>query len=187
MSSSSAAFFCENFAGTVSVFVGAPGTAKAPLTNAAFDCGCVSAAAKPPLPIMTRAIALVRRKSRRMIASLRSASRSARDRSTRGHCLRQRALPPRDRAEAPGGQYADITTETGFGFAPRIRAANPGPRLVIVARLIRWCPRNVSLVDPSLRARRHGCGNEGEREPCGADKRWHGTSCISIEDRLLTP
>src|SRR6266404_3664612 len=39
MSSSSAAFFAENFAGTVSVFVGAPGTAKAPLTNTAFAGG----------------------------------------------------------------------------------------------------------------------------------------------------
>src|SRR5262249_12170960 len=50
MSSSSAAFFAENFAGTVSVFVGAPGTAKAPLTNPAFagglafDGGCFWAA-----------------------------------------------------------------------------------------------------------------------------------------------
>ena len=39
MSSSSAAFFAENFAGTVSVFAGAPGTAKAPLTNTAFAGG----------------------------------------------------------------------------------------------------------------------------------------------------
>ena len=40
-SASSAAFFCENFAGTVSVFAGASGTAKAPFTNAAFGCGWV--------------------------------------------------------------------------------------------------------------------------------------------------
>jgi hypothetical protein len=39
MSLSSAAFFAENFAGTVSVFAGAPGTAKAPLTNTAFAGG----------------------------------------------------------------------------------------------------------------------------------------------------
>src|ERR687887_1749015 len=39
MSSSSAAFFCEYFAGTVSVFAAAPSTARAPLTNAAFGCG----------------------------------------------------------------------------------------------------------------------------------------------------
>src|SRR5262249_8528592 len=39
MSLSSAAFFAENFAGTVSVFVGAPGTAKSPLTNTAFTGG----------------------------------------------------------------------------------------------------------------------------------------------------
>jgi hypothetical protein len=38
---SSAAFFAENFAGTVSVFVGAPGTAKTPLTNTAFAGGLV--------------------------------------------------------------------------------------------------------------------------------------------------
>src|SRR5438552_14872068 len=55
MSSSSAAFFAENFAGTVSVFVGAPGTAKTPLTNTAsagglaFGGGCfwVAGAARP--------------------------------------------------------------------------------------------------------------------------------------------
>src|SRR5262245_32266062 len=35
MSSSSAAFFTENFAGTVSVFTGAPGTTRVPLTNTA--------------------------------------------------------------------------------------------------------------------------------------------------------
>src|SRR6266516_2047633 len=39
MSASSAAFFAENFAGTVSVLAGAPGTARAPLTNAAFAGG----------------------------------------------------------------------------------------------------------------------------------------------------
>src|SRR5262249_2473846 len=39
MSLSSAAFFAENFAGTVSVLGGAPGTAKAPLTNTAFAGG----------------------------------------------------------------------------------------------------------------------------------------------------
>src|SRR5262245_43189833 len=38
MSWSAAAFFSENFAGTVSVFAGAPGTAKAPSTNTLF-CG----------------------------------------------------------------------------------------------------------------------------------------------------
>ena len=43
---------------------------------------------------------------------------------SRGHCLRKRVLPPQSRA-APGGQYADITAETAFGFAPRVRAANP--------------------------------------------------------------
>src|SRR5262249_5333818 len=37
MSSSSAAFFGENFAGTVSVLAGAPGTAKAPLTIGALS------------------------------------------------------------------------------------------------------------------------------------------------------
>src|SRR5262249_62413116 len=62
-----------------------------------------------------------------------------------------------------------------------------GPRLVIGERLVPWRPRNVSLIDPSLRARRHRHGNEGEREPCGANKRWRGTSCASIEDRWLTP
>ena len=39
MSASSAAFLGENFAGTVSVFAGASGTAKAPLTNTAFAGG----------------------------------------------------------------------------------------------------------------------------------------------------
>ena len=43
ISSSSAAFFAENFAGTVSVFAGAPGTAKAPLINTLF-CGSPCAA-----------------------------------------------------------------------------------------------------------------------------------------------
>src|SRR5262245_66684781 len=38
MSSSSAASFAEHVAGTVSVFAGAPGTAKAPSTNTLF-CG----------------------------------------------------------------------------------------------------------------------------------------------------
>jgi hypothetical protein len=33
------AFFAENFDGTVSVLAGAPGTAKAPLTNTAFSAG----------------------------------------------------------------------------------------------------------------------------------------------------
>src|SRR5256885_11874775 len=44
MRASSAAFFCENFAGMVSVFAGASGTARAPLTNAAFGSGCVPGA-----------------------------------------------------------------------------------------------------------------------------------------------
>src|SRR5260370_10324958 len=53
MSSSSAAFFLENFAGTVSVFAGAP--AKAPLTNTAFSCGlafgvCELGSSAPILP-----------------------------------------------------------------------------------------------------------------------------------------
>src|SRR6516165_5372145 len=66
MSLSSAAFFAENFAGTVSVFAGAPGTAKAPLTNAAFagglafGGGCCWAAARPTLPTNASASALVR-------------------------------------------------------------------------------------------------------------------------------
>src|SRR5262249_27663611 len=47
MSSSSAAFFAENFAGTVSVFAGAPGTAKAPLTNTLFCAGDCWAAPGP--------------------------------------------------------------------------------------------------------------------------------------------
>src|SRR5262245_62369864 len=47
MSSSSAAFFVENFAGTVSVFAGAPGTAKAPLTNTLFCAGDCWAASGP--------------------------------------------------------------------------------------------------------------------------------------------
>src|SRR6516225_11614308 len=48
MSSSSPAFFAENFAGTVSVFAGTPGTAKAPLTNTLFCAGACSAAPRPP-------------------------------------------------------------------------------------------------------------------------------------------
>src|SRR5262245_2382436 len=44
MSLSSAAFFCENFAGTVSVLSGAPGTASAPLTNTSLLCGFAAGA-----------------------------------------------------------------------------------------------------------------------------------------------
>src|SRR5262252_7482171 len=47
MSSSSSAFFAENFAGTVSVFASAPGTAKAPLTNTLFCAGGCWAAPGP--------------------------------------------------------------------------------------------------------------------------------------------
>src|SRR6266508_6895659 len=47
MSSSSDAFFCEYFAGTVSVFAGAPSTAKAPLTNAAFVNGALAVEGAP--------------------------------------------------------------------------------------------------------------------------------------------
>src|SRR5262249_2598138 len=77
MSASSAAFFCENFAGTVSV-AGASGTANAPLTNAAFCCGWVPgacapasaggvdcwAAASPTLPTTASASVLVPKKLR---------------------------------------------------------------------------------------------------------------------------
>jgi hypothetical protein len=57
MSWSSAKFFCEYFAGTVSVFAGAPGTARTPLTNAAFGCGWVPGACElgsslPILPVI---------------------------------------------------------------------------------------------------------------------------------------
>src|SRR5262249_1987503 len=75
MSSSSAAFFAENFAGTVSVFAGAPGTAKAPLTNTAFaggpafGGGCCWAAARPTLPTNASASALVHTRSHRMAVS----------------------------------------------------------------------------------------------------------------------
>src|SRR5262249_60829016 len=76
MSSSSAAFFAENFAGTVSVFAGAPGTAKAPLTNTAFaggpafGGGCCWAAARPTLPTNASASALVHTRSHRIAVSL---------------------------------------------------------------------------------------------------------------------
>ena len=55
MSLSSAAFFSENFAGTVSVFSGAPGTAKAPLTNTELSAGfwlgaCELGSSVPILP-----------------------------------------------------------------------------------------------------------------------------------------
>src|SRR5262249_27128212 len=60
------------------------------------------------------------------------------------------------------------------------------PRLVIGAQLVHWCPRNVCLIDPSLPAPWPRRGNEGERDPSGSSKRWHGTSCASIEDRWLT-
>src|SRR5262245_40531880 len=79
MSLSSAAFFAENFAGTVSVFAGAPGTAKAPLTNAAFagglafGGGCCWAAARPTLPTNASASALVRTRLHRMAVSFSSA------------------------------------------------------------------------------------------------------------------
>src|SRR5215475_5506913 len=79
MSLSSAAFFAENFAGTVSVFAGAPGTAKAPLTNAAFAGGLAFgggrcwAAARPTLPTNASASALVRTRSHRMAVSFSSA------------------------------------------------------------------------------------------------------------------
>src|SRR5262245_24879036 len=79
MSASSAAFFCENFAGTVSVFAGASGTAKAPFTNAAFGCkrcsgfaggeGCW-AAASPTLPTTASPRVLARR-TLRMAGSCR--------------------------------------------------------------------------------------------------------------------
>src|SRR5258707_15445405 len=75
MSLSSAAFFAENFAGTVSVFAGAPGTAKAPLTSTAFagalpfGGGCCWAAARPMLPTNASASALVRTRSHRMAVS----------------------------------------------------------------------------------------------------------------------
>ena len=61
--------FAENFAGTVSVFAGAPGTAKAPLTSTAFagglafGGGCCWAAARPMLPTNASASALVRTRS----------------------------------------------------------------------------------------------------------------------------
>ena len=50
-----AAFFSENFAGTVSVFAGAPGTAKAPLTNTELSAGlslgaCELGSSLPILP-----------------------------------------------------------------------------------------------------------------------------------------
>src|SRR6185436_12380368 len=55
LSLSSAAFFSENFAGTVSVFSGAPGTAKAPLTNTELSAGfwlgaCELGSSAPILP-----------------------------------------------------------------------------------------------------------------------------------------
>src|SRR5262249_61983340 len=74
MSLSSAAFFAEHFAGTVSVFPGAPGTAKAPLTSTAFagglafGGGCCWAAARPMLPTNASASALVRTRSHRMVS-----------------------------------------------------------------------------------------------------------------------
>src|SRR5262245_11259469 len=55
MSLSSAAFFCENLAGTVSVSAGAPGTAKAPSTNTLSSNGlalgaCALGSSLPVLP-----------------------------------------------------------------------------------------------------------------------------------------
>src|SRR3954462_6872503 len=55
MSLSSAAFFSENFAGTVSLFAGAPGTARAPLTNTELSAGlslgaCELGSSLPILP-----------------------------------------------------------------------------------------------------------------------------------------
>src|SRR5882757_3448334 len=55
MSLSSAAFFSEYFDGTASVFAGAPGTAKAPLTNTELSAGlslgaCELGSSLPILP-----------------------------------------------------------------------------------------------------------------------------------------
>src|SRR4051794_39517564 len=54
LSLSSAAFCLENFAGTVSVFSGAPGTAKAPLTNTELSAGLALGACElgSSLPIL---------------------------------------------------------------------------------------------------------------------------------------
>src|SRR5262249_21432592 len=74
MSLSSAAFFAENFAGTVSVFAGAPGTAT--LTNTsfagglAFGGGFCWAAARPTLQTNVNARALVRTRSHRIVFRL---------------------------------------------------------------------------------------------------------------------
>src|SRR5262245_17469338 len=82
MSLSSAAFFAENFAGTVSVFVGAPGTAKAPLANTAFAGGLAFgggfcwAAARPTLPTNASTSALVRTRSHRMAVSFYALDRT---------------------------------------------------------------------------------------------------------------
>src|SRR6185295_4093537 len=56
MSLSSAAFLAENFAGTVSVLAGAPGTLRAPLTNTALGSAvlplleCEPGSSLPPCP-----------------------------------------------------------------------------------------------------------------------------------------
>src|SRR3954452_21876653 len=55
MSLSSSAFFWENFAGTVSVFAGAPGTARAPFTKTELSAGlslgaCELGSSLPILP-----------------------------------------------------------------------------------------------------------------------------------------
>src|SRR5215813_8489153 len=116
MSASSAAFLAENFAGTVSVFAGAPGTAKAPLTNAAFAgaaafgarcCasaagGCCWAAARPTLTTNASASALVRKRAYGMAVSFLSAPRG-----------RYAAVPP---CLGSGGRSADITAGAEVWF-----------------------------------------------------------------------
>ena len=60
LSLSSAAFFSENFAGAVSVFSGAPGTANAPLTNTELSVGVVLGACElgSSLPILPDGVLL---------------------------------------------------------------------------------------------------------------------------------
>src|SRR6516225_4942940 len=107
MSLSSAAFFWENFAGTVSVFASAPGTAKAPLTSALFCARGCWAAARPTLPTNASANALVRKRSRRMGCLLCSGVRYG----------KARRLGARSRATASsGGRSADITAGAGIWF-----------------------------------------------------------------------
>src|SRR5215471_2605845 len=161
MSASSAAFLAENFAGTVSVFAGAPGTAKAPLTNAAFAgaaafgarcCtsaagGCCWAAARPMPAANASASALVRKRAYRMAVSFSSAPRG-----------RYPAIPP---CLVSGGRSADITAGAEVWF----RAAGAAALIVDLGDddAGRGIDQQQAVVDDHVSVRAHGRHRGGHR------------------------